>query len=111
MTKEKQYSVNVFDLTKDDILSTFMIAPVIKSKIIVDVEKGRIDGKAVVLDCPEERATAIIEIIRKKYGKNGMFRNRDYIHSPISGSNADCTFDADEIAYFEEILQKYPGVW
>ena len=42
---------------------------------------------------------------------NGMFRNRDYIHSPISGSNADCTFDADEIAYFEEILQKYPGLW
>ena len=39
---------------------------------------------------------------------NGMFRNRDYIHSPISGSNADCTFDADEIAYFEGIMQKYP---
>ena len=70
MSKEKQYSVNVFDLTKDDILSTFMIAPVIQSKIIIDVEKGRIDGKAVVLDCPAERATAIIEIIRKKYGKN-----------------------------------------
>jgi hypothetical protein len=34
------------------------------------VEKGRIDGTAVLLDCPEERALAIIEIIRKKYGKN-----------------------------------------
>ena len=65
-----QYSINVFDLTKDDILSTFMIAPVVQSKILIDVEKGRIDGKAVLLECPDERALAIIEIIRKKYGKN-----------------------------------------
>jgi len=70
MQAKTRYSVNVMDLTKDDVLSTFMIAPVIQSRIIVDVEKGRIDGKAVVLDCPEERALAIIEIIHQKYGKN-----------------------------------------
>jgi hypothetical protein len=64
------YSVNVMDLTKDGILTTFMIAPVIKSRQLVDVEKGRIDGTAVILDCPEERAKAIIEVIRNKYGKN-----------------------------------------
>ena len=66
----KVYSVNVMDMTKDDILSTFMIAPVIRSKQIIETEKGRIDGMAVILDCPEERARAIIEVIRRKYGKN-----------------------------------------
>jgi hypothetical protein len=64
------YSVNAMDMTKDDILSTFMIAPVIRSRQTIEVEKGRIDGHAVVLDCPEERAKAIIEVIRMKYGKN-----------------------------------------
>jgi len=66
----KVYSVNVMDMTKDDILSTFMIAPVIRSRQIIEAEKGRIDGMAVILDCPEERARAIIEVIRSKYGKN-----------------------------------------
>lgn len=66
----KVYSVNVMDMTKDDILSTFMIAPVIRSRQIIETEKGRIDGMAIVLDCPEERAKAIIEVIRSKYGKN-----------------------------------------
>jgi hypothetical protein len=66
----KVYSVNVMDMTKDDILSTFMIAPVIRSRQIIEAEKGRIGGMAVVLDCPEERARAIIEVIRSKYGKN-----------------------------------------
>lgn len=64
------YSINVMDLTKDDILSTYMIAPVIQSRQLVNVEPSRVDGHAVVLDCPEERALAIIEVIRKKYGKN-----------------------------------------
>jgi len=66
----KVYSVNVMDMTKDDILSTFMIAPVIRSRQIIEAEKGRIDGMAVILDCPEERARAIIGVIRSKYGKN-----------------------------------------
>jgi len=66
----KVYSVNVMDMTKDNILSTFMIAPVIRSRQIIEAEKGRIDGMAVILDCPEERARAIIEVIRSKYGKN-----------------------------------------
>ncbi len=65
-------SVNVMDMTKDDILSTFMIAPVIRSKILIDAERGRVDGTAVLLDCPEERARAIIAVIRQKYGKNEL---------------------------------------
>jgi len=52
-----------------------------------------------------------MENARDELIQNGMFRNQDYDHRPLSGSDADCTFDADEIAYYEEILQKYPGVW
>lgn len=65
-----QYSINVTDMSKDDILSQFMIAPVIKSRTLYNAEPKRVDGIAVVLECPEERAKAIIEVIRKKYGKN-----------------------------------------
>jgi len=64
------YSVNVMDLTKDDILSQFMVAPVIQSRQIINVEKKRVGGHAVILDCDEQRALAIIAVIRMKYGKN-----------------------------------------
>ena len=64
------YSINVMDLTKDDILSQFMIAPVIQSRQIINVEKKRVDGHAVVLNCDETRALAIIAVIRMKYGQN-----------------------------------------
>ena len=65
-----QYSINVMDMTKDDILSTFMIAPVIKSRTLINAEPGRVDGTAVVLECPDDQSKAIIECIRMKYGKN-----------------------------------------
>ena len=51
-----QYSINVMDMTKDGILSSFMIAPVIKSRTLYNAEPGRVDGMAVILECPEERA-------------------------------------------------------
>ncbi len=65
-----QISINVMDMTKDSILSQFMIAPVIQSRALFNAEPGRVDGMAVVLDCPEERARAIVDVIRMKYGKN-----------------------------------------
>lgn len=64
------YSVNVMDMTKDDTISQFLIAPVIKSRTTVVTEPKRIDGTAVILECSEERSLAIINVIRSKYGKN-----------------------------------------
>ena len=64
------YSINVADMSKDPITSQFLIAPVIRSRQIVDNEPGRFDGGAVVLECDDERAKAIIDVIRMKYGKN-----------------------------------------
>lgn len=66
-------AVNILDLTKDKILADFLIAPIIQNKTIVHAEQGKLDGGAVILDCPDEQGRAIIEIVRKKYSKN-LFR-------------------------------------
>ncbi|RLG42618.1 MAG: hypothetical protein DRO05_00645 [Thermoproteota archaeon] len=66
-----KYAVNIADLTKDLILAQFLFQPMIKNRIIVDVERGMIDGKAVILeDCDEKKFEAIRDIVRKKYNKN-----------------------------------------
>jgi len=36
----------------------------------VDVEPAKFDGAAVVLECDEERAAAIVAVIRTKYKRN-----------------------------------------
>ena len=36
--------------------------------------------------------------------QNGMFRNREHNGIPISGSNADFTYDTEDYEYFAEIL-------
>lgn len=64
------YGINIMDMTKDDILATFLIAPVCRSKHTYTAEPGRVDGTAVQLECNDDRARAIIEVIRMKYGKN-----------------------------------------
>jgi len=66
-----QYAVNIADLTKDLILARFLFEPMIKNRIIVDVEPGKIDGKAVILEnCNEKRFEAVKYIVRRKYNKN-----------------------------------------
>jgi hypothetical protein len=40
---------------------------------IVEAEKGRVDGTAVLLDCDDERGEAIHFVLRKKFTKN-LFR-------------------------------------
>jgi len=65
-----QYSINIADLTKDGIVAQFLIAPVVPHKQVVNAEKGYLDGGAVLLECEEERAKAIVSIIRGKYHRN-----------------------------------------
>jgi len=64
-------AVNIADCTKDSIISEFLLGPVIKSGKTVEAERGKLDGGAVVLECDDDRAKAIVEIVRKsKNGKN-----------------------------------------
>ena len=65
-------AVNISDCNKDFIVSTFLLKPVLSNKI-VNAEKDRIDGDALVLNCDDEKAKTIVEIVRKKYSKN-LFR-------------------------------------
>ena len=64
------YAINVMDMTKDNIISTFLLSPVIKGRQTVVCEKDRIDGTGVILECTDEQSKAIIEVIRQKFGKN-----------------------------------------
>jgi hypothetical protein len=68
---EKYVSINVSDLSSvNDPILPMLLAPVTKSRSIVNVEPKRIDGMAVVLDCDRKRALAIVDVIRMRYKKN-----------------------------------------
>jgi len=62
-------AVNIGDLTRDPLLAQLAIAPVIPNRRIVDAEKLP-DGAAIVLECPDDRAEAILWLIRRKYPKH-----------------------------------------
>lgn len=68
------YAVNVADLTKPGakVIATFMIAPVTPNRYTVTAEPGRLDGGAVVLECDDEHAQAIVEIIRRTWSRNAL---------------------------------------
>mgnify|MGYP001558703199 CR=1 FL=1 len=53
-------AANLADLTRyDTIVQECLIAPVVGSKEIIEVERGRLDGSTVVLECDKARAQAI----------------------------------------------------
>ena len=64
-------AVNIVDMAQDKIMAAFLLSPVFSGeRKVVKAEKGKLDGAALILDCPDERADAIIEIVRKVYHKN-----------------------------------------
>jgi len=73
-------AVNVADLaaaagaqgTATNLVMRILIAPVTESRIVVVAERGKVAGDAIVLECDDERAEAIVEIIRKKYKKHEL---------------------------------------
>ena len=71
----KHYAVNLADLTHsnrciDHRMAAMMVASVMGD--VVDVNKARVDESVVVLDCSDERARAIIDVIRLKLPKNRL---------------------------------------
>ena len=58
-------AANLADLTRyDSIPRQCLIAPVIQSRQTVETDSGRLDGTAVILDCDETRARAIVDLLR-----------------------------------------------
>ena len=67
-----RYAINISDLI-DVPMATFLLSQdVVPDRIIVDAEKGQIDGSAIMLQCDEHRARAIVEVIRMNCKKHQL---------------------------------------
>ena len=63
------YAVNLADLSNTEVGRDFCLGMLLKPVLgtrPVEAEK-RFDGHAVLLECDEERAAAIVEVARKHY--------------------------------------------
>lgn len=68
------YACNIADMTRDEILSALLIGPHIpRPHDIVQAERGRVDGMAVVLPCDDETAQNIIAVVRLRWPRS-LFR-------------------------------------
>jgi hypothetical protein len=61
------YAVNIADLTLDNIVATFMVAPLTTSHTIVNTDSGHPDEAAVLFDCCDSDAADIVATIRLRY--------------------------------------------
>ena len=67
-----RYAINISDLI-DVPVATFLLSPdVVPDRIIVNAEKGQGDGSAIMLQCDEHRARAIVEVIRMNCKKHQL---------------------------------------
>lgn len=66
-----RYAVNLADLTRmPPVCSAILIGPVRGE--VQNINKRRIDATIVELDCDEERAEAIVGVIRVRYNRNEL---------------------------------------
>lgn len=74
-----RYAMNIADLTRyDEIVRGMLIAPVIQGRQMVEAERGRLDGAAVVMQCDDVRALAVIQLLRTMDEKAGRYLLRAY---------------------------------
>jgi len=68
----KTYAINLADLMYPDrtLMAQILIAPV--SREVVRLSKDELDSEAVILNCDEERAQAIVDVIRLKYKRHEL---------------------------------------
>lgn len=65
------FAVNIADMTRDEFLASFLLAPLIERREVVEAEPKRGDGQAVVLDDVEpEQFEGLVATVRMKYGPN-----------------------------------------
>ena len=70
------YAVNLYDLQdlqKNDPVGALLFPPSCLGNPII-AERKKPHGDALILNVPNERATAILQIIRTKYPKKYQFR-------------------------------------
>lgn len=76
------YAINLADLltlTKYDPIMSWLLCS--HRGVAVEVEPGQAMamGHAVLLDCEEEQAQAIVEVVRQQYSEAGIGNRRGYI--------------------------------
>ena len=59
-----KYAINVSDMVEYPIISFLLSPNIIHNRFIVEAEKNKIDGDAIVLEGDEQQAKAIIDAIR-----------------------------------------------
>jgi len=60
-----------------------LITPVIGRKEVFVAERGMLDGHAVVLECDEKQARAIVQFLQEHFG--GHRKMRAYVEGPRGG--------------------------
>ena len=79
-------AANIADLTRyDEIPRQCLLAPVIVNREIVQVEPGRLDGAAVIFECPTDQARSIVSLLRSYDDKAKRYRLRAYQEGPRKG--------------------------
>ena len=79
-------AANIADLTRyGAIPRQCLIAPVVPSREMVQTETKRLDDAAVVLECDEPRAKAIIALLRSYDAKAKRYALRAYQQGPRGG--------------------------
>lgn len=68
-----RYAINVLDLAAADPIALMpVVASVTPSRLTVEAEPSVVAGVALVLECPDEQAAAICEVVRLKYHRNAL---------------------------------------
>ena len=74
-----QYAVNVADLTQGNVFVIgILLGEVCSNQVKVEAEKGQLDGYALLLECEEERAKAVCEVLRRAFKRQGLRKPRVY---------------------------------
>lgn len=82
------YAVNIADLTRYDPITTgCLVAPVIQGRQIVRTDPKVFDGAGVLLECKDEQATAVIEVLRLQDTKAKRYACRAWKQGPKGGWN------------------------
>jgi len=66
----EEYAINIYDLTRDEILAQWLVGPLVPSRKIVDCEPELIDGRGILLECSPEQGAAVVEVIRKRWPRH-----------------------------------------
>lgn len=78
------YALNIADCTAlPKTVRMAMLTPVVRARHIVAAERGRLDGGAVILECEDTQAQAIILWLQDKFG--GHRKVRAYVQGPRGG--------------------------